>query len=375
MTERRRYVVVGGGITGAFAAYFLARQGAAVTLLERDGVAAHASGRNPGGLNPLHGPGIPGPLQELALQSFHLHLEQRAEIEQLSGVTFDGRHVERLHVALDDDDLAALSVLAELHEETPGFAGRLLSRAELLSLEPRVAPGAVGALLATGNACVDSAAYTRAAARAAERLGTRLRTGEAVELRRDGVRATAVAVGGGDEIPCDGVVVAPGAWAAQASRWLGIVPPVTPLKGELLLADPGESGGLDADVSWRHVGVYRAGGGRIWLGGTEDDAGFDSRPSASGRERILAGISALLPALGEIRIVDHLASLRPATPDGLPVFGLVPGFENVCFAGGGGRKGMLLGAGLGRAAADLLVHGATQLVVEAFALDRPLVAA
>jgi glycine oxidase len=363
------FVVVGGGVTGAFAAYFLARTGAEVTLIERDGVAAHASGCNPGGLNPLHGPGIPGPLQELARQSFELHLESWDGIGELSGMTFGARRVDRIHVALDERDTATLAELAELHEEAPGFSGRLLTRAEVLSLERRVTPGAAGGLLATGNACVDAGAYTSATVRAAERLGARVRVGEAVGLRCDGTQANAVAVDGGDEIRCDGVFVAPG---VSTTEWLGFSPPIAPVKGELLLA---AAGGLEADVSWRHVGAYQAGEGRIWLGGTEDDAGFDSQPTSSGRERILAGVAALLPGLTELRVVDHRASLRPATPDGLPVIGLVPGFENVCFAGGAGRKGMLLGAGLGRAASDLLVEGETRLAIDGFALDRPPVAA
>jgi glycine oxidase len=370
-----RYVVVGGGITGAFAAYFLARQGEAITLLERDGIAAHASGHNPGGLNPLHGPGIPGRVGELALQSFQLQREEWARVDRLSGLAFGGRQVDRLHVALDDDELGALAALAELHEETPGFTGRLLDRSELFALEPRVTPEAAGGLLATGNAAVEASAYTRAVATAAERSGAQLRSGAAVGLRCDGRRATAVAVGGGDSIACEGVVVAPGAWAAEISEWLGAAPPVTPVKGELLLVDPGPSGGFPLDVSWRHAGAYQTAGGLIWLGGTEDDAGFDSRPSGSGRERILAGIARLLPGLGPPLVVDHVASLRPGTPDGLPVIGLVPGWDNVWFAGGAGRKGMLLGAGLGRAAADLLLHGTTPLAVGAFALDRPLAAA
>jgi glycine oxidase len=366
-------VVVGAGITGAFAAYWLARSGVSVTLLERDSVAAHASGCNPGGLNPLHGPGIPGPLQELALRSFQLHLEEWDEIGRLSGLAFGGRRVPRLHVALDEDDARALPALAELHEETPGFSGRLLGRSELLALEPRVTPEAVGGLLATGNALVEAATYTHAVVRAAERLGSRLQAGEVVGLRCDGTRAVAVAVAGGAEIACDGLVVAPGAWAAQASDWLGVSLPVAPVKGELLLVEADD--GLDADVSRRHVGAYQAEGGQIWLGGTEDDAAFDSTPSESGRERILAGIAELLPRLAAPRIVRHIASLRPSTPDGLPVVGPVPGLENVCFAGGGGRKGMLLGAGLGRAAADLLAQGATRLPVEELALDRFGVAA
>ena len=61
-----RIVVVGGGIAGAFAAYFLAGDGYDVRLIERGGIGGQASGLNPGGLNPLHGTGIPGSMQALA---------------------------------------------------------------------------------------------------------------------------------------------------------------------------------------------------------------------------------------------------------------------------------------------------------------------
>src|SRR3954453_7645849 len=102
--------VVGGGITGAFAAYFLARRGAEVTLIERDEVAAHASGKNPGGLNPLHGPGIPGPMQELSLEAFRLHLEH-----------FSPPRRPRLQLAVDAADLDRLANGKRLYDSTHGF--------------------------------------------------------------------------------------------------------------------------------------------------------------------------------------------------------------------------------------------------------------
>ena len=340
-------VVIGGGITGAFAAYFLGRSGVRVTLLERDGVASHASGANPGGLNPLHGPGIPGPLQELALASFRLNLEHWDEIRRRSGIDFSERFVSRLHVALDDGEAAALAELGHLHNATPGFSARLLSPAELLRLEPRVTPDAVGGLLAEGNASVDPAAYTRAVAAAATSFGAETVLGEATGLRTTGDRADGVFVGT-ETIDCDGVVVAAGAWCET----LGISVPVEPVKGELLLARA-ESGPLRHDVSRREVGAYGSAEG-IWLGGTEDRAGFDETPTEAGRARILERITALLPGLGRLEVLRHVAALRPATPDGLPLAALAPPFANVCVAGGGGRKGMLLGAALGHAAAELV---------------------
>src|SRR3954447_6748436 len=160
--------VVGGGITGAFAAYFLARRGAEVTLIERDEVGAHASGKNPGGLNPLHGPGIPGPMQALALEAFRLHLEH-----------FSPQRRPRLQLAVDAEDASRLARSKELYDSAAGFSAEWMDREELLELEPGLDPIVQRGLLTEGNAKVDAAEYTRAVVRAA---GPRIVKAEATGL-------------------------------------------------------------------------------------------------------------------------------------------------------------------------------------------------
>jgi glycine/D-amino acid oxidase-like deaminating enzyme len=320
--------VVGGGITGAFAAYFLARRDVEVTLIERDAVAAQASGKNPGGLNPLHGPGIPGPLGELALEALRLHLEH-----------FSPPRRPRVQLAVDDGDVEKLERSKELYDSTPGFSARWIDARELGAAMPC-------GLWTEGNCRVDAADYTRAVVRAA---GPTLLKGEVTGLAQRNGRVVEVVLGS-EAVACDAVVIATGAWCAGPASWLGLPLPVEPVEGELLLV--GRSGGTRVDLAWRDAGVYGAGEDRVWLGGQRDLA------------------SRILPDLREAPVIRRTSAPRPMTPDGFPIVGLVPGLENACLAIGGGRKGMLLSSALGLAAAELLTDGRTRLPLDACSPDR-----
>jgi glycine oxidase len=342
----QRVAVVGGGIAGSFAAYFLARLGARPTLIERGEIGGQASGRSAGNLAPCHGVGIPGPLQDLALASFGLHLEHAPRL----GIPL--HPTRRLHLAFDAADTAALEAAREPYDETPGFSARWLDAPA--KLEPRLSRAVIGGLLVEGNRRVDGGAYTKALARAS---GATVLRAEALGLEQRGDRAIGVVLDTG-LLPCDAVVIATG----PSCDWHGLPLPVEPLKGELLLVDvPG--GAPSVDLGRGKATVYRADGGRVLLGDTEDRAGFDYAPTADARERILAGAATLLPALAEARVVRHTAGLRPVTPDGLPIVGRVEGWENVGVATGAGRKGILLSAGLGLAVAELLVRDETALPI------------
>lgn len=345
-------VVVGGGITGSLLAYFLARAGLKVSLLEASGIGSQASGRNPGGLNPLHGPGIPGPLSGLAMRSYRLHLENHRAIRALSEADFHFRTVSRIEVALDEEEAAALKKSFDLYNATEGFGARWLDRAELAAIVPGISNDVGAALLLEGNAMVDGHAYSLAAAQAARTLGASLIEGRATGLRHDGDRVSEVLLERG-ALACDAVVIANGAWAANAGIWLGRRIAVAPVKGELLLVEwPGKQ--LTHHVTHADRGVYALPGGRAWLGGTRQMAGFDTEPTRQGFEAIVQGIARFLPAARDAGLIRHVAALRPMTPDGLPLIGRIPGYGNAYVATGGGAKGMLLGIGMAEIVAGLV---------------------
>ncbi len=363
-----RLVVIGGGIAGSFAAYFLARADVEVTLIERDEIGVHASGNNPGGLNPLYGAGIPGPLQDLALEAFHLHLDLWHEIGRLSQLDFAARRNKRLNLAFEDADFALLERMKENYDAHTGFSARWVERDELLEIEPRLHPDVARGLWAEGDAKVDGAAYTRAVARAAQERGAAVVTGDVDGLETRDDRVTGVHVGS-ELMPCDGVVIATGPWCGRPARWLERSLPVEPVKGEMLLVEL-DGGVLPTDLAWRDVGVYQAAADQVWLGGTEDHVGFDREISEAARASIVERAGRVMPAMVNARVLHQTAGLRPVTPDGMPVVGASDGWSNVWVALGGGRKGMLFSAAMGAAIADLVTAGSTKLSVEPCSGER-----
>jgi glycine oxidase len=345
--------VIGAGITGAFCAYLLARRGRSTVLIERDGVAAHASGTNAGGLNPLHGPGIPGPLDGFALRALQLHLAHWPVLAELSGAAFGARRVPRLHLARAPDEVAALRERGRLHDRTPGFSAQWLDGEATRAAVPAVRGPIAGGLWSEGNARVEPAAYVSALVEAACRLGARLLTAEATALEHERGRVTAIRLGR-ERLVCAGAVLATGPWCREPGRWLSLRLPVGPVRGELVRVAPGVA--LDAEVTFGTTGVYEAAtAGERWLGGTADHVGLRSTPTAAGRRRITAAVAALLPDVAAAPALEQRAALRPVTEDGLPIIGPAPGWQNVVLALGGGSKGMLLGAAMAAAAADALL--------------------
>ena len=361
-------IVIGGGIVGSFAAYFLSRFGRRVALIERGAIGGKASGANPGGLNPLHGPGLPGPLSPLAERAFAVHQEHWERIGALSGTAFHPHRVSRVELAFDATERQALADTTRSYDALPGFSARWMERGELLQRSPRIHPGVVGGLWTEGNGMVSSHEYTRAVARAALVEGATMVRGEVTGLVTQDGHVTGVRTREGI-LTCDAVLVATGAWMADAAAWLDVAIPVTPLKGELLLAEMPEAP-LDHHVTWKMIGLYQTPQGSVWLGGTQEPAGFDEAPSAAGRESILRAAARLVPDVARARVLQHLAALRPMSPDGLPLLGRIPGWNNAFLAAGAGQKGMLLSAGMGESVAQLIAGKVPEILMDPYRPDR-----
>jgi glycine/D-amino acid oxidase-like deaminating enzyme len=353
--------IIGGGIAGYAAAYYLAEQGITSTIIERDGVAAAASGYNAGGLNPLEGHGWPDPLLEMALQSFRLHQGLWERLPAETGIDYHGRITAILKVALDETELPDLHETLETFNGAtePGFSAERLEREDVLSIEPRLSADVLGGVRAVGNGALDGKEFTEALAAAARQRGAREVSTSAVGLRLGNGRVESVVTGDG-EIPCGSLLIAAGPWCRTAEQWLDIAIPVNPLKGQILRVKP-NGPGLDYELIGGGSSMYAKTDGLIWCGSTEEDVGFDLSLTDEARENILKLAVRLMPSLADAEVALHTACLRPVTPDWLPIVGGAPGWDNVYISTGGQKKGILLGPAMGQGIADIIATGHTKI--------------
>ena len=211
-------------------------------------------------------------------------------------------------------------------------------------LEPGLTPSFNGGVHAAGEAAIDPRALARALAAALRAAGGELRTGcEVVDGIFEGERLAGVRSADGAEWRAGAVVLANGAWSG-ATPWLpeDARPPVRPVKGEVV--ELGSRGGeppcSDILASERVYLVPRE-DGRLIIGATVEEQGFDTTVTAGGVHELLREAYRLLPDVAEMELLGAVAGLRPGTPDNLPRIG--PGaIEGLVLATGHYRNGILL---------------------------------
>ena len=369
MSEIRDVVIVGGGAAGCAVSYYLAKAGVKSTIIERDGIAANASGYSAGGLNPLEGAGIPGPLGPLAIKSYRMHAEIAPELTDISGVDFGYKVISSVRVVFDESEMADMQTTHDTFESAgDDFSAEWLDAAQLREIEPRISGDAIRALDTRGNAILSSHRYTLALARTAETMGAKVVSGTAAGVRTSGGRVISVLTDSG-EISCDAVVFATGPWSGEVEEWLGVHVPIEPFKGEILRMKL-DGPPLERDFHSAAVDLNHREDGQIWVGATEERVGFDRNPSEKARVESLRTAVNLMPALKDAELVLHTACLRPLSPDWMPIVGKAPGWDNAYLATGAGKKGILISPGMGKSVADLITKGETDVPIQGFGAER-----
>src|SRR5258705_1484859 len=148
-------VIVGGGIAGMTTAYYLAKSGVRSLVVERDAIGSHASGFAYGGLSPLSGFGIPGPLAEITQDGMRLHRDLSKCLLEETGIDIDFRVRSSLALAFTEADVRRLQVALPWQQRQPGYAVRWLDIAEARRVEPRISDETLGAALTEGGGALE----------------------------------------------------------------------------------------------------------------------------------------------------------------------------------------------------------------------------
>ena len=414
-----RVLILGSGVIGTTVAYYLARAGHDVEVIERQpGPALETSYANAGEISPGYsapwaGPGVPlkaiqwllmqhsplviKPMLDPAMWRWSLSMlrnctEARYRINKGRmvrlaeysrdclkalradiGIEYDAREQGTLQLFRTQKQLDATAKDIEILKEY-GVPYQLLDRSGYLQYEPALAEVQqkfIGALRLPGDETGDCFKFTNRLAEKAKALGVKFRFGvDIAGIERSGSRITGVQTAAG-LLTADRYVLALGSYSTQMLAPLGIRIPVYPVKGFSItvpITDAAQAPESTVMDETHKVAVTRL-GDRIRVGGTAQLSGFDLSLNDERRRTLEFVVSDLFPNGGDVRRAEFWTGLRPMTPDGTPILGATP-IDNLFLSTGHGTLGWTMAAGTGRVMADLISGRQPEISMEGLTVAR-----
>ena len=362
-------LIVGGGVIGLSLAYELAGHGLRVRIIDRGEPGREASWAGAGILPPASRRSKV-PIAKLRILSNLLHAKWAEALAAETGVDNGYRPCGGIYLARDEAAGQTLLQTAELWREGQ-IAVELIAPAELAQLEPALQPadGVSAALLLPEERQLRNPRHLKALLSACVRRGVEIVSGVAAEdFEIGGGRVRQVRTNTG-VMSAESVCITTGAWSQALVARLGIEPSIKPIRGQIALLatrQPVVSRVVNEGACYF---VPRS-DGRLLVGSTEEDVGFDRNTTAGGLAGLLDFAIGLAPTLAHATLERSWAGLRPSTPDGQPYLGRVPGLENAFVAAGHFRSGLQLSTGTAVVMSQLIRGEQPQIDLSPFRLDR-----
>ena len=412
-------LVLGSGVIGVSMAYYLARAGHEVTVVDRQAAPAmetsfaNAGEVSPGYSAPWAGPGVPlkaikwmlmhhsplviKPMLDPAMWRWGMSMlanctEARYRINKSrmvrlaeysrdclkalraeTGIAYDERSQGTLQLFRTQKQLDGVGKDVEILQQY-GVPFQVLDRSGYLEHEPALAlvkEKFVGALRLPGDETGDCFKYTQNLAKMAEALGVKFRFGVNIKgIERSGNEISGVTTDHG-QLTADRYILALGSYSPLLAKPLGIDLPIYPVKGFSItvpISRPEFAPESTIMDETHKVAVTRL-GDRIRVGGTAQLSGYDLRLDESRRDTLEFVVSDLFPRGGDVAKAEFWTGLRPMTPDGTPIIGASP-FTNLYLSTGHGTLGWTMAAGTGRVMADLISGRTPEIDMEGLTLAR-----
>jgi glycine oxidase len=363
MQQRYDVLIVGGGVIGLTTAYFLAKEGLRVGVFDKGDFGQESSWAG-AGILPVTAP-EPNQIAEKRIRSLSAAMfpDLSNELRELTGIDNGYWRCG----GLEFTGAAGEADAEEWHGR--GDAAALLDEATLGKTEAGLAPNLGSAFQLPDMAQIRNPRHMQALVAACGATGVDLCRGCPVQCLINlgrlvvGVRTLT------GEIFADRVLLTLGAWTRPLLDTLGWSLRIRPIRGQIVLlhCEP---------LCFRHILLWGSrylvprADGRVLVGSTEEDVGFDKRTTASAVADLIGLATRLVPRLADAPVERCWAGLRPGSHDGLPYLGVVPGWDKVYVAAGHFRAGIQLSPATALVMKELLLGKPTSFSLEPFRLDR-----
>ena len=375
--ENKKILIIGGGVIGLGIGWQLAKAGASVSIYEQAEAGRAASWAAAGMLAPLAEAHTEEPeLLKLGSQSLALYPQWVQELEADAGMSIGYRVEGTLIVGLESDDTHQLRHLHTSQQDL-GLDVEWLTGRAAREIEPALSPRVTAAIRCESDHQVDNRLMVKALQRAYQKCGGTLHENNTVEsIQIENGIATEIKTQDGVKYTGDVIVLSAGCESAQIQGLPDdIRPPVRPVKGQMLALQ------MEAGITVKNVirtvraryptSVYLVPrtDGRLIVGATSEEMGFDMRLTAGGVFELLRGAWEAVPGVYELPLLETWTGLRPGSRDNAPILGETP-VENLIYATGHYRNGILLTPITAYEISKLILTGETSERIARFRLDR-----
>jgi len=357
-------LVIGGGLIGMLSARELVQAGCRVALLERGEVGRESTWAGGGILSPLYPWRYPDVVNVLATWGQRRYAAFAEVLQQESGL--DPEYQQNGLLILDHDEQAAAVQWAQ-HWQADLHS---IDSKQITELEPALGEVPEQALWLPTVAQMRNPRLARACYQSIKNQGVTIFEQRAVTgLRYEGDRVSGVFTADG-VLGAEHVIVAGGAWSAGLLESSGVQLPVRPVRGQMILyrAEPEQ---VKRIVLSRDRYVIPRRDGRILVGSTLEETGFDKRTTQEALQSLQSEAIRLIPSLADCPLEHHWAGLRPGSPAGIPYIGAHPVMAGLYVNSGHFRNGVVLGLASARLLADRVLQRDSDFDTGDYAVPSP----
>lgn len=366
----KKISIIGGGVIGLSLGWQIARKGAEVEIYERETAGKGAGWVAAGMLTPQAELGFEEiELFNLSRKSLDIYPKFLKELNEDSGMDVKMDRCGSLFAGFDSDDMRRLRRLYDFREKVD-LPAKWLTGTEAKELEPMLSPKCTCGLWMPDDAQIENRDLLDALNTAAKNRGCVIHeNSEVSSVKTEDGKVKAIVVNG-NVIASPNIIVAAGAWSKQIEGIPeNILPPVRPVKGQIMSLSMNSESKLTHAVRGRDVYLVPKADGRLIVGASNEEMGFDTNPTAGEIYRILERAWETVPGIYEYPIQEIKVGLRPGSRDHEPIVGDSE-IEGLYFATGHYRSGILLAPVTAVELSEWFVTGKKSEALEHFHLSR-----